>query len=436
MSEPTSLLLGLEGLQVTNVSVSSDRTRVVELITCDPDAAMCPSCGVASTAVKDHAVTHPRDLRYGDDAIRLRWRKTRYRCRNDACDQVTFTEHVGQVPARRRTTSRLRTAIGRDIGENARSVAEVAAAAGVTWPTAHAAFVEHAEQVLAAPAPVRVLGIDETRRGKPRWVRDATGRRWVRVDPWDTGFIDISGDQGLLGQVEGRTTVAVTGWLAGQSAAFRESITHVAIDPAAAYAAAATAVLPNAQVVVDHFHLVKLANDAVTAVRRRVTFDRHGRRGRKNDPEWANRRRLLTGRERLSEKSFTRMWNALIDHDRTDQILTAYIAKEQLRHLLASARDGADHHEIQARLYQFYTWCADAELPELTRLATTIEAWWPAILAFIDTGITNARTEGMNRLVKQVKRVACGFRNTENSRRRIRFHCTRAQRASIQQFHC
>lgn len=112
--------------------------------------------------------------------------------------------------------------------------------------------------------------------------------------------------------------------------------------------------------------------------------------------------------------SFARMWNDLIDHDPTDQILTAYIAKEQLRHLLAAAREGADTHDVRDRLYPFYTWCADADLPELTRLAATIETWWPAILAFIDTGITNARTEGYNRLVKQVKRVACGFRNTKN----------------------
>ena len=53
-----------------------------------------------------------------------------------------------------------------------------------------------------------------------------------------------------------------------------------------------------------------------------------------------------------------------------------------------------------------------------------------AILAFLHAGLTNARTEGLNRLFKQVKRVACGFRNTENSRRRIRFHGARAQRAS------
>jgi hypothetical protein len=41
-------------------------------------------------------------------------------------------------------------------------------------------------------------------------------------------------------------------------------------------------------------------------------------------------------------------------------------------------------------------------------MATTIETWWPAILAFLQTGLTNAGTEGYNRLVKQVKRVACG----------------------------
>ena len=74
----------------------------------------------------------------------------------------------------------------------------------------------------------------------------------------------------------------------------------------------------------------------------------------------------------------------------------------------------------------------DSQIPELLTLATTIDTWWPEINAFIATGITNARTEGYNRLVKQVKRVACGFRNTENSTRRIRFHCTRKQRATTQ----
>jgi transposase len=69
----------------------------------------------------------------------------------------------------------------------------------------------------------------------------------------------------------------------------------------------------------------------------------------------------------------------------------------------------------------------DATVP-LTTLAETIETWWPAIEVFLSTGLTNARTEGTNRLIKQVKRAACGFRNRDNYRRRVRLHCTRRTR--------
>ncbi|MCH5645729.1 transposase family protein, partial [Gordonia sp. ABSL49_1] len=155
MVEPTSLLLGLEGLEVRAVAVAADRARVVDVVTVDPGAAKCPECRVASRSVKGHAVTRPRDIPYGDDPIQLRWNKTRYYCRNQACGRRSFTESVPEVPPRRRTTTRLRTQIGRSIGEAARSVVEVAAGAGVSWPTAHTAFVEHAKRVLKDPAPVR-----------------------------------------------------------------------------------------------------------------------------------------------------------------------------------------------------------------------------------------------------------------------------------------
>ena len=161
-----------------------------------------------------------------------------------------------------------------------------------------------------------------------------------------------------------------------------------------------------------------------------MTWQQQGRRGRKVDPAWANRRRLLCARERLSEKAFAAMWNALIDADPSAQILTAWIAKEELRALLALARTGAHRDQLRHRLDVFYRWCAAADIDELHTLAATVETWWPAIEAFLSTGTTNARTEGVNRLVKQVKRSACGFRNTANSHRRIRFHCTHTQRAA------
>jgi len=72
---------------------------------------------------------------------------------------------------------------------------------------------------------------------------------------WDTGFVDLDGDQGLLGQREGRTGAAVVDWLAERSPQFREGIEYVAIDPAAVYASAirTEGLLPNATIVVDHF---------------------------------------------------------------------------------------------------------------------------------------------------------------------------------------
>ena len=83
-----------------------------------------------------------------------------------------------------------------------------------------------------------------------------------------------------------------------------------------------------------------LANKAVTAVRQRVTRDLLDRRGRKTDPTWANRRLLLRGRERLSQAALARMWNGCVDHDPSGQILSAWIAKEELRALCATAAAG------------------------------------------------------------------------------------------------
>jgi len=432
VSDGTTLLFGLPGVGVERVERLADGTRVVQVATADEAAAACPDCGVVSTSVKARVSTSPRDIPYGEDRIVLRWAKTRWRCREDYCERSSLTEAIAQVPARARTTTRLRTAIGAAIGDAARSVAEVAGAHSVSWPTAHRAFVAHAEALLAEPDPVRVLGIDETRRGKPRWEQCAVTGRWVRVDPWDTGFVDLAGAQGLLGQREGRTGAAVIDWLRERSEEFRAGVQFVAIDPAAVYAAAirTPGLLPNATLVVDHFHLVALANDALTKVRPRVTWDLRDRRGRKLDPEWANRRRLLRARERLSDKSFATMWNAIVDEDSSGQILSAWIAKEELRTLCSTVRVGGDAHLTRHRLHRFLSWCIDSQIPELLTLAATIDTWWPEINAFITTGITNAATEGYNRLVKQVKRAACGFRNPTNSARRIRFHCTRKQRAA------
>jgi transposase len=430
-TDDASCLLGLAGLAVERVVRTGLGIKIVQLVTDDPDAARCPSCRVLSSSGKDWVLTRPRDLPCGGELMSVQWRKRRWRCRAEHCPRQTFTEQVVQVPAGMRTTTRLRRALAVAV-EDGRDQSEVAAAHGVSWPTVQRAVVVHGAVELVEPEPTAVLGMDETRFGRPRWLPDGhhdDGRiRWIRTDPWETGFVDITGAQSLLGQVDGRTSAAVQAWLAARTPEFRERIEVVLIDPHAGYAAAVRAALPDAAIAVDHFHLIMLANKAVTAVRRRVTSELLGRRGRKLDPVWANRRLLLRGRERLSQAGLARMWNGCVDHDPSGQILSAWIAKEELRALCATAATGGHRADIGRRLWAFYSWCAAADIPELTTLAETIETWWPAIEVFLTTGFTNARTEGTNRLIKQVKRAACGFRNRDNYRRRVRLHCTRQTR--------
>jgi transposase len=192
----------------------------------------------------------------------------------------------------------------------------------------------------------------------------------------------------------------------------------VVIDPSAPYASGITTALPHAQIAVDHWHLVRLGNDMVTEVRQRVAREQLGRRGQAVDPAWAHRRLLLTAGDRLSRRQLDRLTRVLAVDDPTNEIGAAWGCKELLRQLLA-ARDPA---EIRERLWRFYDACATADMPETTRLASTIEAWWPHILVFLRLGVTNARTEGFNRVIKNVKRVACGFRNLDNYQRRIMTH--------------
>jgi transposase len=431
MEVGASRLLGVEGLAVYRVDREDSGARVVHVLTDDESAAACPACGVFSTSVKGHVTTRPRDIPYGADPVALVWHKRRWRCREQLCPRASFTESIPQVRARARVSTRVRTECGAGIAERFSCVAAGAGHYGISWPIAHAAYVAHVDPPLAAPLPtVAVLGIDETRRGRPKWVQDPVTHRWtVIADRWHTGIVDAAGTGGLLAHVDGRTAAQVTGWIKAQPQAWRDGITHVTIDLSASYAKAVADALPDAVLVADRFHLVALANDMLTQVRQHATRTVRGRRGRKRDPEWANRRRLLTAHERLSTRSFTRMWNQLIDAgDPGLEILLAYAVKENLRQLLALAGTDPDRFQIRDRLWAFYDLAAASRSPEVHRLATTIEAWWPAIEAAITTGYSNARSEGYNRLAKHQGRNAFGFRNVTNHQRRIRWACTRQHR--------
>jgi len=345
---------------------------------------------------------------------------------------------VASIPPRSRLTARLRTAAGAAVADHGRTMLQSARDHELSWPTVEAAFTAHAEAVLPAQTPpVAHLGIDETRRGKAKF-RLVTGPdgadMWeVVADRWHVGFCDLNGGSGLLGQVEGRTSASVSEWIEQQSATWRAGVSVVAIDMCTVFKAAVTASLPHAVLVVDLFHLVQLANNAVTEVRRRVTLAERGRRGRKGNREWELRNRLTRAASTMHADHLDPMVDDLraLPKRIGEPILTAWNVKEDLRDLLDLHSTNPSRQQINQRLTTFYESAASSGLPEMERLATTISTWWPQILAGIATGITNAASEGINRAIKTDARTAYGYRNPANQRLRARAATTRRARGHL-----
>ena len=148
MVNDTTRLLGLDGLVAERVELGADGVPQVHLSTNCEQAQCCPQCGQRATRVKQWTTTRPRDLPVGGRAVKLCWRKRRWYCASASCPRRSFTEHVAQVPARARLTTRLRQAAGAAVADGGRTIVQAARDHTVSWPVVAAAFTAHAAAVL------------------------------------------------------------------------------------------------------------------------------------------------------------------------------------------------------------------------------------------------------------------------------------------------
>lgn len=396
----TQVLVGLDEYVVLDACEVDDELEVT--VTVARSEAPCPRCGTFSGRVKARTVQRVRDGLSFERRTVLVWHKRRFRCDTPGC-RPTFTEATGQVPARARLTTRLRETVGRR-GRTC-STAELAGVFGLSWWTTWRAVRAAAEATLAKRplAPPARLGLDET-----------TFRRPQR---FATGMIDLASGR-LWELVAGRSKTVVSDRLGLVDPADLAAVTDVVIDPFAGYKAAVRDLAPHARRTADRFHIVRLANQAVTDLRCRRQQELTGHRGRRDDPFYRARRDLLRARERLTDRQAARVTAALAA-DPAHELECAWIAKEALRDLyLQPDRDTAD-----AALADWDALFARCGLAELERLATTVRRWRDEILNYFDSRLTNGRTEGRNLTIKTVKRQGYGYRNFEHYRLRVLYRC-------------
>jgi transposase len=405
-----SILLGLDGFEVTAAEVTDDEWQLAVQTTASPVG--CAACG---TQARLHArrTVRVRDLPMGGRPVVLAWRKRIWRCVEPACEVRTWTEQRVAIRPRAVLTQRARAEACRRVGKDAHAVAAVARDLGVGWATIMRAVADHGTPLVEDPTRlegVAALGLDETS------FLQATRRAPTR---YVTGLVDLEGGL-LLDVVADRTRAAVHSWLDARPRDWLAQIGTVALDPWRGYASALVVPLGHARVVVDHFHAIRLANAVVDQVRRRTQQATLGHRGRKPDPLYRIRKLLLAAAEQLTSRGRVRLRAGLAVGDPTGEVAVAWQGKELLRAVYAAS----DLAHARAALGRFYRWSDGVGVAELSRLARTVRAWEAEILAFHATdGCSNGPTEAVNLLIKKVKRVGHGFRNFDNYRLRLLLHC-------------
>jgi len=401
-------LLGLSGFRV--LDVIEDEAEVVIRVETTTARVFCRTCGVRAEP-HDRMRVDIRDLACFGRPARLVWIKRRWRCREALCPARTWTEHSDHVDAQAVLTRRAGVEACRQVGENARPVAQLADELGVCWWTIMNAVTEHGTPLVDNPdriGAVCQLGVDETSFL-------AANRDHATI--YATGLIDLDRHV-VIDMVEGNAAGDLRRWTTNAHPDWLAGIEVVATDLAESFRAGLSPGLAHARRVADPFHVVRVGNRCVDQVRRRVQNDTLGHRGRKADPLYRIRKLLLTGSERLDELGSQRMLLGLRVGDPHDELLGAWLAKESVRdvYLADTPADAA------TLLDKAIIGCADDEVAEVRSLGKTLASWRTEILAHHDTGASNGPTEGLNLCVKKVKRCGHGFRSFHNYRLRVLLH--------------
>jgi transposase len=177
----------------------------------------------------------------------------------------------------------------------------------------------------------------------------------------------------------------------------------ITIDMSAAFIKSIEAKAPNAQIVFDLFHVLKLASDALEEVRREIA----ARLRRLDNPDAAaavkkSRFALLKKQWDLTPKE----WDKLSEIQRHNAPLyRAYLLKESL----AAVFEETSVDDAKKELNRWLAWASRSKLTPFVQAARTVRRFKDRILAYVETRLTNGLTEGFNNKLRMIARRAFGF---------------------------
>lgn len=348
----------------------------------DSATEVCPKCAKPSRTIYDRRRVRLMDQPIRGKAVMLWVTKRRFFCK--ACKKP-FTEPVAGVKKGHRTTDRYRRGIvwaAENFSDLNRVRKEYRCSSWLVYQAVYEKLAHNLKRDLSYPWP-KTIGIDEhfvtRRRGFREFatiVVDYNNRR-----PRELVLGRSSGElHEKLAHIEGR-----------------ENVKNVVLDLSDSYKSFVKCFFPNAELIADKFHVLRLLNPHLNRRRKLVTGDV------RSNPV---RRLLLTNRRNLSYLK-RRALDAWLEQN--PELFELYWWKERLSSFYRIKKTG---HAARI-LTRMTDHMAHSKLPEIKTLRRTLLKWRNEILNYFPTRLTNARTEGFNNVAKLIQKRSYGVKSFE-----------------------
>jgi transposase len=385
-------VLGLPGYQITGIE---EVAGMVKISARHAGPRACPDCGSQRLRTKDKRWRQPRHESWGLRHCILELESCKFQCRD--CGRTFWQRFPGILPRKRATEPFRRSVfVAHYDGINRSRLGRREGIGGATverW--FHDFLAREVAERQGAPCP-RVLGIDE--------------HFFSRKDGYATTFCDLRGHK-IFDVVLGRSEAALEDYLAQLPG--KDRVRVVCMDLSSTYRAIVRKHFPQAKIVADRFHVIRLINHHFLACWREI------------DPVGAKHRGLLSLMRRHRHNLKPEQSRKLeIYFEQFPSLREIYRFKQRLCYLLLKKhRTRRACVPLAQRFLKALHLLRHSGLAQLVALGQTLTSWSVEIAMMWRFTRNNGITEGFHTKMEVLQRQAYGFRNFPNYRMRVRVMC-------------